>query len=254
MIDWIMSIWYALRFAFIKESTPWRNKNKDFELVHKFQFATMDLFKFFNPYFSTNNEHRHTWIPKLTCIKKNDTSVTLIGRVNKDEATKEQYPIESGCLNSKGIFSQLYGKFELICKVPKYEGMFWPAWWLYGEEWPPEIDIFEMMAGEFSDDEDTRHFTTTFHWKGLIGEHKQKGRRLRSKQVLSDGYHKYGLLWTPEKMVWYFDDIPIYQLTGMSPDVPMHLVINTACMSNAEEIRDKVGRFDLKELRIYKLK
>jgi beta-glucanase (GH16 family) len=255
LLNTLKNLYYKVRFSFINNTIgveTWDLPGMKQSL--RVDFAISHLFPPFNRYFSEGKEDDpavHNYLPKLSCILYSEKNVTLVSRKNRDTETVKDFPFECGMLHSKGTFSQLYGLFELICKVPTNEGMYWPAFWLYGEAWPPEIDIFEMMADQFNDRSETRHFSTTFHYL-QDGVHKQIGRRLRSRQVLSNDFHKYSLLWAPDKMVWYFDDIPIYELIGMSPDKPMHVVINTAAKSTPEQMGDMTGEMELSLLKVYK--
>jgi beta-glucanase (GH16 family) len=183
-----------------------------------------------------------------------DEGLVLSTGVNYDVATHDRYKFKSGLLSTKGRFSQLYGRFDLTCKLPEYEGLYWPAFWLFGAVWPPEIDIFEAMAGEYKSNKQTRHFSTTYHWSDSDGIHKQLGRRLKSRQDLSKEFHTYGVEWTKDKMVWYFDGYPIYQQTGNSPNIPMHVVINTAIAHDAtiQQVYQSPAKFVIKNLTVYK--
>lgn len=53
----------------------------------------------------------------------------------------------TGRINTGETWSQTYGYFEIVAKVPEGRGH-WPAFWLApaDEEWPPEIDIFEAYG------------------------------------------------------------------------------------------------------------
>ncbi len=57
-------------------------------------------------------------------------------------------------MQTKGLFSQTYGRFEARIKIPKGQGM-WPAFWMLGSDidtnpWPAcgEIDIMENIGKE----------------------------------------------------------------------------------------------------------
>ena len=255
ILNAIKNLYYKIRISLISKTTAEETYHvPGMTQSLRVVFCHGHLFTVFNKYFSEGKEAdpaKQLALPKLCNIEHTEIGVTLVTRVNNDPATNPLFPFECGLLQSKGTFAQLYGLFELICKVPKNEGMYWPAFWLYGQAWPPEIDIFEMMAEEFNNSPETHHISTTFHYLE-DGVHKQTGRRVRIKQDLSAGFHKYSLLWTPKKMVWMFDDIPFYELRGMSPDKPMHIVINTAALSTPEQMGNMKGRMELKLLKVYR--
>jgi beta-glucanase (GH16 family) len=251
MIDWLMNIWYWVRFSFVKFSKPQRIETPEgMKRILEYDFSH-DLWEYFNKYYAEHSED-----PSKQCLPSVDNIMPYFGGIDLESMVSgntNEYPFSTAFLSTKGKQSFHYGLFELICKVPEHEGMFWPAFWLYGEQWPPEIDIFEMMNTQAIENKGTQYFSTTYHWS-KNGVHKQKGRRLKSKQILSDEYHKYSLLWTKEKMVWYFDDMPIYQITGNSPKKPMYIIINTASGATVESMGNKIGVLDVKLLTVYEFK
>ena len=60
--------------------------------------------------------------------------------------------ISSGRINTKGLYSQKYGRFEARLKTPYGPGL-WPAFWMLGDNidevsWPQcgEIDVMELRG------------------------------------------------------------------------------------------------------------
>lgn len=97
-------------------------------------------------------------------------------------------------------FSQLYGKFEARIELPPGRGI-WSAFWLEGADvgavgWPKcgEVDIVEDNG------------KSPFAVAGFA-----HGRHLDSQQYdvvdspISDGFHTYGIEWTPKGISWIFD-------------------------------------------------
>jgi len=107
-----------------------------------------------------------------------------------------------------------YGYFEFRVKIPEYQGI-WPAIWMLrhdiydpnGTPWPTcgEIDILETSFSIWGRGRiygtlhcDAGHSGGPVYSKGLqISEIEQK-------------WHLYSLYWTPNSMLWYYDD----QLVG----------------------------------------
>jgi beta-glucanase (GH16 family) len=90
----------------------------------------------------------------------------------------------------------------------------WPAFWLapiqiFKASTSGEIDIFEGQGS------DPAIFYATLHIWADNGKrqlfHQGCACRL-SKDNNFAAWHKYGLLWTPGKMIWYYDDQAIYSL------------------------------------------
>jgi beta-glucanase (GH16 family) len=69
-----------------------------------------------------------------------------------DWKTSRQYAeYTSSSLNTSGLQSFQYGRFEMRARIPTSAGM-WPAWWTLGVsgEWPSngEVDIMEYYSGK----------------------------------------------------------------------------------------------------------
>ncbi|UVC08618.1 family 16 glycosylhydrolase [Rhizobium sp. TH2] len=128
----------------------------------------------------------------------------------------------SGMLSSRDSFAQTYGYFEIKCELPQGQGT-WPAFWMLPADgsWPPELDVFEALGGDSSTVFMTAHSNST-------GEHTKTGFTSWVGDV-SAGMHTYGVLWTPEELVWYVDGAEVFR-TATPPDMhqPMHMVTNLA--------------------------
>ena len=48
---------------------------------------------------------------------------------------------------SQKSFKQQYGRFECRMTIP-HEKYVWPAFWMWGSTWPPEIDVHELYGGK----------------------------------------------------------------------------------------------------------
>jgi beta-glucanase (GH16 family) len=133
----------------------------------------------------------------------------------------EGYDYTSGMLTTHSSFSQTYGYFEIRADMPDERGT-WPAFWLLPADgsWPPELDVVEMRG----QDPDTVHVT--------VHSNETGGRTSVSSTVNVDdtqGFHSYGVLWTPEKIVWYFDDVAVASAdTPSDMHDPMYMIVNLA--------------------------
>jgi alpha-L-fucosidase len=124
----------------------------------------------------------------------------LILRTKKDG---ERYTC--GSVRTRGKFEHRYGYWVCRCKFPKQQGH-WPAFWLHadsvgkigdGGRDGTEIDIMEKP---WLDDRTTQNL----HWDGYGKEHQHAGKQF-TVAGLSEGFHTFGLLWTPEEYVFYVD-------------------------------------------------
>jgi len=122
----------------------------------------------------------------------------------------------SGLLTTEPSFAQTYGYFEIRTELPQAKGLF-PAFWLLpkGHSWPPEIDVFENVAQDF---------VTC----GLIASGRRRAFFVRFAGGVK-GMHRYGVLWTPQRIIWVFDG----QEVGSEPTPPglhqpMYMLVNLA--------------------------
>jgi hypothetical protein len=91
----------------------------------------------------------------------------------------------------------LYGMYEIRCKLPKKAGQY-TAFWMHGKGWPPEIDVFEHNA-RFHD-----YFFSTAHY-GTNADPQEWGDSYYYPFDLTDDFHTWTLVWTPAKLIWFFD-------------------------------------------------
>lgn len=178
------------------------------------------------------------------------------------QTDKEEFlghPFISGEVTTEGLFSQTYGHFEMVAKMPQANGL-WPAFWLLPADhaWPPEIDILEYIYALFGQLPDkNRHQAsnpqTTLHWTDATGNHMQMGQGNHSDtqlyQTYEDwgstpsppglashyaGYHKYAVDWRPGSLVWFIDGSAVFCIIDDTtsgrrvPDVPMFLILDDA--------------------------
>ena len=108
-----------------------------------------------------------------------------------------------GAVRTRGKFEHRYGYWVCRCKFPEEPGH-WPAFWLFapgvgkigdGGRDGTEIDIMEKPWRE-------DRTTQNLHWDGYGKEHQSAGTRFMVPGM-SEGFHTFGLLWTPEEYVFY---------------------------------------------------
>ena len=129
----------------------------------------------------------------ITAIKENYTGPDGVSR-----------NYTSARLQSKGLFSQQYGRFEASLKIPKGQGM-WPAFWMLGSDidtnpWPAcgEIDIMENIGKE------PAIVHASLHGPGYAPGNVTASYTLPSG-ALGDGFHLYAVEWDPQQIRFYID-------------------------------------------------
>lgn len=140
------------------------------------------------------------------------------------EARQEQlgdYQYTSGMITSHAGFSFQYGYVEVRARFPAGQG-FWPAFWLLPTDgsWPPEIDVLEINGQEPNTVIFSNHYLEN-------GDHQSKSMPYAGPDFSAD-FHTFGVLWQPDKLTWYVDEIELYSTTVGVPSQPMFLVATLA--------------------------
>jgi len=119
-----------------------------------------------------------------------------------------------GAARTRGKFEHAYGYWVCRCKFPKEQGH-WPAFWLHADTVGrigdagrdgTEIDIMEKPWRE-------DRITQNLHWDGYGKEHQHVGTTF-DFPGLSEGFHTFGLHWTPEEYVFYVDGKETWRTSG----------------------------------------
>ena len=139
----------------------------------------------------------------------------------EQEGRKRVYPkFTSGALTTERSFSQLYGYFEARIKVSNVVGA-WPAFWLY-EDHGDEIDITEVLGGR-----PTRHEMSIHRYTEPGHQWHSLGIKYNTDD-LSQDFHTYAVLWTPDAVVSYLDDKEVGRLENFGLHRPLYFIINMA--------------------------
>jgi beta-glucanase (GH16 family) len=145
-------------------------------------------------------------------------------------------------LNSQGLFTQAYGRFEARIKIPQGQGM-WPAFWMLGEDFPTagwprcgEIDIMENVGKEPGTVHGSLHGPGgQTGVSGATAHDLTKIFSLPGGQRYADDFHVYALEWEPKAARFYSDSNLYATFTpeDMSAgswvfDHPFFLILNLA--------------------------
>lgn len=132
-----------------------------------------------------------------------------------------------GCVLTRGKFEHAFGYYVARIKLQKEQGH-WPAFWLMGNgvgkvgdegRDGTEIDIMEKP---WLDDR-VQH---TLHWDGYGEHHKHAGKVVKVPGVM-DGFHTFGLLWLPDKYVFYVDGNVSWESNGGGVcQVPLYVMLS----------------------------
>lgn len=120
------------------------------------------------------------------------------------DSEKDRYL--SGGVETKGLFEQAYGYFEIRCTVNTVPG-YWTAFWLMGDCVTDEtqggvngteIDIMETPYYS------KKQVQNTLNWDGYGAAHKAEGK-VSDINIYDGEYHIFSLLWKEDEYVFYTD-------------------------------------------------
>ena len=119
-----------------------------------------------------------------------------------------------GAVRTRGKFEHRYGYWVCRCEFPKQPGH-WPAFWLMadgvnkvGDDGRDGTEI-DIMEKPWRDDRTTQNL----HWDGYGKAHKSAGLQF-SVPGLNEGWHTFGLYWTPEEYVFYVDGMESWRTSA----------------------------------------
>ncbi len=176
---------------------------------------------------------------------------TLVLRTRKDGDR-----FSSGAVDTQHKFEHAFGYYVARCKMPRQPGH-WPAFWMMcpgvskvGNEGRDgtEIDIVEIPWRD-------GQVTFNLHWDGYREAHKKAGTRT-TIPALTEGFHDYALLWTPEEYVFYVDGKEVWrtQAGGVS-QAPEYLMLTEEIGTWGGDIHQAQlpDSFEVDYVRVYEL-
>ncbi len=184
------------------------------------------------------DNHTQYWTPtsvkwaenKVQCtVKYAPQSFVHVDKYNNKHAIV--IPWATGVVRS--IQSFMYGYFEALITFPIASGQ-WPAFWLTSSiGWPPEIDIVEGYSkGDLY--ERGKRLQSNIHYRkedaGPIYRIKAINHPMPLK--LLDRPIKIGVLWTPDKVDFYYNGYLVRRITDKKVlsrlNTPMVVILNSA--------------------------
>jgi autotransporter-associated beta strand protein len=123
----------------------------------------------------------------------------------RDDFGWQQVNYTTGAIHTSGKLGITRGYIEASVKLYGSLGS-WPAIWMLGNGWPPEIDLMEFprgTAGGISNTNNTAMFN--YHYTNSAGSNASYYRRDTALPSLTDGFHTFALEWTSSVMNFYVD-------------------------------------------------
>lgn len=141
------------------------------------------------------------------------------------------YPHTASVAHTGKGFAFTHGFVEARIFVPDTPGI-WPAFWMLprpvDKDWPPEIDIAEIIPDDTPDGLYKPHFN--YHFKDAAGKNQQAHWKWYGQdgKTYAGSWHTYGLLWEKGKLQVFLDGKPGPSYTGAEvTDNPMYVVLSS---------------------------
>ena len=162
-------------------------------------------------------EDSHVSVPENVLLQ--DGLLRLQVQRAPTQAFNRTFTYTSGMVSSVDRFSFLYGYAEIRARVPNGAGL-WPAFWLMpaSKQWPPEIDVMEILGRE------PNILRTTLHYADATGAHQFRVASFTGPDFSQD-FHRFGVKWTPDKLIWFVDGIEQHRETRDVPQQPMYILL-----------------------------
>jgi len=173
-------------------------------------------------------------------------------------ALKKSDSLLGSAVGTQGLFMSKYGYYECRAQLQKSPGV-WAAFWIQSPEiskgedpsiYGAEIDIFEFFKKLGTD-----ILSHNVHW--AYGPHQQTIHGLQSYlKGLSEGFHVFGLEWTPDKYIFYVDGYKFYEITEGISNIDEYMILSMEYPSVLEEISKTVfpDVFIVDYVKVYKKK
>lgn len=132
-----------------------------------------------------------------------------------------QFNYTSGLVESPNRFVIPYGRIEVRAKLPSTRGI-WPAHWMLPNagQWPPEIDIMELLGHEPTRVYMSNHF-------GVWPNNQYNTEDFLGPNFAAD-MHTFAVEWSPGKLDFYVDGVPRARHTTGVAREPFYIILNTA--------------------------
>ena len=186
----------------------------------------------------------------------------LVIEAVREEKAGKSYTSTRIVTKKKGDW--LYGRLEIMAKLPKGKGT-WPAIWMLSTDWKyggwpasGEIDIMEHVGYDPGVIHGTIHTETYNHSKGTQKEGKITVADAQEK------FHLYAIEWTASKIDFFVDATKYHSVTrdpsedykGWPFDQPFHLILNLAVGGNwggAQGVDESIWpqRMEVDYVRVY---
>lgn len=182
-------------------------------------------------------------------VKVENGNLLLMYDIRKDS-------VLAGAVGTADTYQTTYGYFECRGQLQKGIGP-WAAFWMQspliskGEDpakFGTEIDIFEYF-----NELGKNTLTHCLHW-AYGPNQKSCGQLVSNLEGLSDGYHTFGLEWTPEKYAFYIDGLKFHEKAEGISHVDEYMILSMEIRATLEGHKNACApdTFKVDYVKVYK--
>ena len=127
-------------------------------------------------------------------------------------------------------FIHKYGYYEIRCKLPGQEG-WWVAFWLQSPTIGSTLDPLESGVEMDIMENFTRNgiVSHNIHWNGYGKNHQGAGSGPIQVQPSDDGFHVFGMDWSPLGYVFYVDGKETWRIPGPVSHREQFILVSAEC-------------------------
>jgi hypothetical protein len=154
-------------------------------------------------------------------------------------ALKKGDSILISAVGTQGLYMPQYGYFECRAQLQRSPGV-WGAFWLQSpklsEGDDPHIHGAEVDIMEFFKKLGTDIVSHNVHW-GPYGSSQHTTHGMQSYlEGVSQGFHTFGLEWTPEKYVFYIDGLKFYEVREGVSRIQEYMILSMEIPHDAQDL------------------
>lgn len=237
--------------------TPARDPNWALTFDDEFNGGELDLLHWspHDPWGHERDRQLQAWAPEAVSVSGGQLHLTAQrateARPVRYDGKEREYV--SGIVTTLGTFAQMYGRFEIRCRVPGGHGLR-SAFALYPVPVGPlpRIDVFEVAG----------HAPATLsvgnHW-GTEQTERSFGDSFPGPD-LSTGFHTVAMEWDSAQIAWFVDGKETFRSTEGVPHQQMFLLLDLAVGGGSGSISTRFpdestgfpASFDIDYVRVYK--
>lgn len=143
-----------------------------------------------------------------------------------EEAANNQ-PWLSGVLTTANRFDMQTGYVEARMDLPEGIGL-WSSFWMLSSDYNATTLRPRVFVSEFNGGNGDAIFHN-YQYEDENGAVRSPGQFVAEEPDVGEGFHTFGLSWTPEELLFYVDNEPHYRVVGdQIPQQAMYLILNLA--------------------------